>query len=97
MESESYKIIWLVVLVALAVLGYVLIGPGSGDTFELSYACRPTFQVEKNAPELTASEEYAQSCYSQTTEYDCKRVDVYSQYLKAFGSPDGKGDCRWTR
>ena len=56
--------------------------------------CYPKFKVE-HGPELTASENYAQECFDKTSEEECRKVDIYSQSTRNFGSSDGIPDCEW--
>lgn len=57
--------------------------------------CRPTFPVETNTPEMTASQNYALECTLKKTAGDCLSVDIYNQPAKDFSQPDGEPDCRW--
>lgn len=58
--------------------------------------CQPTFPIETNMPELTASENYAMECSSKQTRSDCLSMDVYNAKTKDFSKPDGIPDCIWT-
>lgn len=57
--------------------------------------CQPTFPVETNTQEMTASQNYALECNLKKTERDCLSVDIYNQSAKDFSQPDGESDCRW--
>ncbi len=60
--------------------------------------CTPTFSVDYSPAQnggISASEEYAQKCYINTTEQDCAQVDVYDEQTHIFGQEDGKPDCIW--
>ncbi|MEK7513728.1 MAG: hypothetical protein AAB430_01760 [Patescibacteria group bacterium] len=59
-------------------------------------ACQPTFPVETNAQEMTASQNYALECTLKKTAVDCLSVDIYNRQTKDFSQPDGEPDCRWT-
>ena len=58
-------------------------------------SCLPNFPIEKNSPELTASQNYAMECNSKVNRFDCEKVDVYNSLKKDFSSPDGIHDCDW--
>lgn len=57
--------------------------------------CQPTFPVETNTQEMTASQNYALECTLKKTAGDCLSVDIYNQSTKDFSQPDGEPDCRW--
>lgn len=61
----------------------------------LSGRCVPKFDIE-TGPELTASQEYANKCFEETSQETCNRVDIYSKVKKTFGDDDGISDCYWT-
>ena len=62
---------------------------------EMSY-CSPSYAVEKDTPELTASQNYANECLSKKNKDDCLSVDFYNKIAGDFTSPDGIPDCLWS-
>ena len=61
---------------------------------ETQFGCVPKFAIE-SAPELTASEAYAEECFKQTTEDSCNKVDIFRASTNNFGNSDGTPDCKW--
>ncbi len=62
---------------------------------EMGY-CSPSYTVEKDTPELTASQNYASECLSKKNKDDCLAIDIYNKIADDFTSPDGIPDCLWT-
>lgn len=58
--------------------------------------CSPSYAVETNTPELTASQNYASECLSQKNKDDCLSIDFYNKIANDFTSPDGMPDCLWS-
>lgn len=59
-----------------------------------SGTCVPKFEIV-NSFELTASEVYAEECFSKENKEECLTVDVYRASEKDFVSGDGIPDCEW--
>lgn len=58
------------------------------------WQCEPIFEVSSGS-ELTASQVYSSKCYKQTSENECKIVDIFRQSTNNFGNEDGIPDCEW--
>lgn len=97
------SIVILIVIIGLALLGYVMFGPqllpyhliiDPPNPQNNIGRCLPRFMVQKGQ-ELTASEAYASYCSEQGTETGCGKVDIYNRWTGNFGNSDGMSDCKW--